>query len=734
MALPRPILCLAAVLLASGSAEGKVRIGLNADFPPGSPREIRVEAIAAGGDSIASWGLIADGATIDVDPPLEAKSLRVSSPIHDPCMVVVPAHDELTCTLRPLVRFYPFGASSGRIWVRGEGETAFKRLDPVPADWGSGFALRDGRYDLVIAPKGRRARLLPGTSPMEAGVDTAEPAEVATELRARFVDAAGRPLREAPKIDVEVRPGLTGPAALRLEAWRSFFASIEVSVRSGLLRIEPLPVDVVSFVAAVPGRGRIRFSASRPTGGPVLDLGEIRFPSAGSIRAMVEVSEDVAQRLPGPVLLRPQLRQGLPGFDPPTAPSPEWRAWTAPALVFGELFAGEWDFFARSGDLALGYTTVYVAEGGEQEVVLRIGEILVAGQVVDGAGEGAPAQVAIMPAKRMEGVKPLVVQTDEEGRFDGTLPWIGGVLRLSAFASESTMPADVEVDPDREQTTALRLKLPGATVEVVCVDDRSGKAIPKALLDDLVLSSSTAGTHFPNSREADDDGRVRLTRLHGGRLKFIVSAPGYAKAEAEVEVPEDRSVKHEVRLRKEGRLEGTVVGSTGQPIPGATVTGPLIGASVDLSRNTTTGSDGRFVLDVPGGSVILAAWATGYRLSFATVSTEAGDARLMLEQRGPDSLIELRGRGGEPPPTGSWPAIWYGATRVPSIVVEEAFAAGGCRFPATRRDGTVMLGGCLAAGRYGLGLTTLGGSEIPPGELTVPGPPITRVELPWVPK
>lgn len=744
MGVPRPFLCLTALLLAAGPAEGGFRLGLDADFPAGSPREVRVEAISAAGEPIASWVFVVDGPTLDVDMPPDASGIRVSSPIHEPCLVAVPVEGAPVCTLRPLVRFDPFGAAAGRIWFRSAGGGSFKPLEPVPAHWGPGFALRDDRYDLVVAPKGRRAHILLSVAPERAG-DTADaPAETATELRARFVDSAGRTLRDEPTVAVEVRTGLTGPALSRLEAWRSFYASIGVNLRSGSLRIEPLPDEPLSFVATVPGRGGIRFSGAKAAGGPVLDLGEIRFPIPGSVRAIVEVPEDVAEKLPGPVLLRPQLRRGLPGFDPPSGPAPGWVPWMAPALDLGKLLPGEWVLFARSGELALGYTTVFVAEGEEQEVVLSIGEVAVAGQVVDGAGEGVAAQVGIQPVEKTEGAKPLVTRTDEEGRFDGTLPWIGGVLMLSAFAGEASMPADVEVDPERDQTTALRLKLPGASVEVVCVDDRSGSPVPGTRLEDLVLSSDAAGTHHPRSREADGDGKVRLTGMHGGQLEFVASAPGYAKATGKVEITEDRAATHEVRLRPEGRLEGIVLGPTGRPIPGAMVTGPLVsgpgdlrlvGVSGDLRRSTTTGPDGRFVIEIPAGPVILASWAPGHRLLLATVARETGEARFVLEPRGADSVLELRGQSGELPPAGSWFVLWYGAIRVPSIVVEEAFLAGGCRFPGgSRRDGSLTLGGCLAAGKYGIGLLPLGGTEIPPGVLDVPGPPVQRIELPWVPR
>lgn len=124
--------------------------------------------------------------------------------------------------------------------------------------------------------------------------------------------------------------------------------------------------------------------------------------------------------------------------------------------------------------------------------------------------------------------------------------------------------------------------------------------------------------------QADSAGVFVLAGLPVTQLVVTVRSPGYHPANASIAVVESQTVNISVTLVPalptldavvvqevvQNQIGGTVVDRDGNPVPGAVV--DILG----LRRNTTTTSDGRFLLlDLDPGAYVLQFRAPGYRVS-----------------------------------------------------------------------------------------------------------------------
>jgi hypothetical protein len=223
------------------------------------------------------------------------------------------------------------------------------------------------------------------------------------------------------------------------------------------------------------------------------------------------------------------------------------------------------------------------------------------------------------------------------------------------------------------------------------VQDEAGRAIPGARV--LALGPGDAGAgEAPLVAMADEDGRFRFDHLVAGAYALLVEAPGLAPARrGGVAVPGAEAV---VRLAGQGAAVEGVVVAGGVPVAGARV---RLGSEGAVARETTSGSDGRFVLHGLGrGAAFVLRAAHGARASRAiAASTGEGAAPARLEL-GPafavtGVVVDERGR--------PVPEVEVRAESEPGDPLAEAMT--------TQLDGRFRLGP-LAAGAWRLSARAAG--------------------------
>ncbi len=189
----------------------------------------------------------------------------------------------------------------------------------------------------------------------------------------------------------------------------------------------------------------------------------------------------------------------------------------------------------------------------------------VQGVVLD--DEGAPVAGAVVSWAEVEdgvfeGGHDRRVPSGSDGRFrfDAVVP---GALRLEASAA-GFVASDATPEAPRVrggETVQVTLRVHGARYALVTVVDPDGKPIPGAWVSGWRHAVTGA------------DGTARFPWRRNEPLRVYVSAPGFAER-SEV-IPDDGSPVPELRitLPRGLVLSGRVVGSRGQPLPGAQVQG-----------------------------------------------------------------------------------------------------------------------------------------------------------------
>ncbi len=654
-----------------------------------SPSETREVPVSAG--------------VVELSFPSAAEWIELSTPIHESCRVASGCVDP--CVLKPMIRFRPF-PSEGRVWVRDPGrKSAFRLLEPVPRAWGGGYALPDGRIDAVIAPSKEAASLHELVSPAELTGVRAEPASPAALFRAAFIDGRGRgvlPERVVPLPPASSRQGPTR----RASAWVDFFTSHGVDVSpQGALTISPVPRDPVRFAAYAKGELGVTFTAraSKADRDGAIDGGRIRLPSGS--RMELQLLEEPVEGGPRPYSTVLSLVRPLPGFESPTSERPVRRDLSiGRPVTVAELLPGEWHVQLLGDGVPLGYRDVLLGDGAEESVEFRVTTEYVAGRVVNAEGKGiSGAHVEVTPPEGSR-TPQVEVLTDDEGRFSAHFFYGGGEIRVSAFVEGGMLPRSVTVTPSEDASDGLRIELPASEFTLTVIDSETESPLATASFDGSYEGSS--GTRPSLLLMADAGGRIRFQGLDAeGEVSGLVKAEGYAVSDPVSVVLHEGSTTGTttVRLRKSSIVSGLVLSDRG-PVSGAIVTGPLELADDDNDWPplvVRTGSDGRFRLEVAPESVVtIAIWAPGYRLSLIRARTEAEEG-VLLVPRGSDAVFELVNEEGLPV-SGVWPVLYWQGTRVPSFVTESAAAASGCAFERSGSGGSLLFGGCVGPGLYGL--------------------------------
>ncbi|MHB8798982.1 MAG: collagen binding domain-containing protein [Thermoanaerobaculia bacterium] len=519
----------------------------------------------------------------------------------------------------------------------------------------------------------------------------------------------------------------------RANAWVDFFTSRGVDVSpQGALTISPVPRDPVRFAAYAKGGLGVTFTAraSKADRDGAIDGGHIRLPS-GSRMELLMVEEPV-ERGPRRYSTVLSLVRPLPGFESQTGEKPVTRDLSiARPVTVADLLPGEWHVQLLGDGVPLGYRDVLLGDGTAESVEFRVTSESVAGRVVSAEGKGVSgAHVEVTPPEGSRRPQAETL-TDQEGRFSAHFFYGGGEIRVSAFVEGGMLPRSVTVTPSKDATDGLRIEVPASEFTLTVIDDETESPVATASFDGSYEGPS--GTQPGLLLMADASGRIRFQGLDAeGEVSGLVKAAGYAVSDPVSVVLREGDTKGSttVRLRKSSIVSGLVLSDRG-PVSGAIVTGPLeLAASDDAwpPLVVRTGSDGRFRLEVAPDSVVtIAIWAPGYRLGLMRARTEAEES-VILVPRGSDAVFELVNEEGLPV-SGVWPVLYWQGTRVPSFVTGSAAAASGCAFERSGSVGSLLFGGCVGPGLYGLHVQYLREGrfrERPAGAFASPVPPAAR--------
>lgn len=257
----------------------------------------------------------------------------------------------------------------------------------------------------------------------------------------------------------------------------------------------------------------------------------------------------------------------------------------------------------------------------------------------------------------------IVMETDEEGRFEGHLPhagrWAVDVQHLDGWFVRA--PA-VEV-PEAERRVEVAIELPGGELAGEVVDE-SGAGVAGA----GVMIFDAADRRPALRGSSDAEGAFRIRGVDAG--SYLANA-GNGEASSDwvaVSLGEDE-MRSDLRLvlRRRRTVPGTVRGPRG-PVPGA---------RVELVPDTTsggpawvasdvTGPDGAFALSLPhsarSGRIVV--YPPGHALAVRRISLGADPIDLRVAEQGGTLVLRI-------PPDQRFGAVYHSGIELPLSFLRE---------------------------------------------------------------
>lgn len=199
----------------------------------------------------------------------------------------------------------------------------------------------------------------------------------------------------------------------------------------------------------------------------------------------------------------------------------------------------------------------------------------------------------------------------------------------------------------------MLLQQPGARIAgVVISDDGARKPVRHAI---VTLAGGASETMITG-----DDGAFAFSNLSPGRYRLSASKPGFPESPygtrpgRDIAVPialaaGQQMTSMQLRLARGAVITGTVIGATGDPVPGVTVIAGRITASLKSSGRALVGigesiadEDGVYrIYGLPEGDFVVTAWpaaskdpATIYAPTSYPSTTSVGDAPLISVHAG----------------------------------------------------------------------------------------------------
>jgi hypothetical protein len=243
-----------------------------------------------------------------------------------------------------------------------------------------------------------------------------------------------------------------------------------------------------------------------------------------------------------------------------------------------------------------------------------------------------------------QGTSVLMTTTESQGEFDLFVPAEQESMTLVALALRYA-PSWLELRSVRagRARTGILLRLSRGLEAQGRVLNEDGTPILGATILANSLRLRKAGLRLEDMEPratSGAEGRFVLRGLEKGSYKLTVSHASHAtRTVPDVEIqPQTAKGLPDIVLLPDAEIKGRVVGTEGQPIPGAKISG--VSGAVKSSEGISD-NDGAFVLNgfAREASVVLSATAAGYSETSKVVRAPDGDVVLALQRHG-----VLRGR------------------------------------------------------------------------------------------
>lgn len=305
------------------------------------------------------------------------------------------------------------------------------------------------------------------------------------------------------------------------------------------------------------------------------------------------------------------------------------------------------DGYLRSGQHAL------PTEPGEEAVVLRLSlgggriEGLVSAQeggpvaearVWIGGSNGWPASGQHVPGSRLGSVPPLLVLTDEQGRFAaGGLPLGSTDVHVRA-EGHSVWQTSLHVVEDTLQVHAQLA--PEARVAGVA-SDSSGRGLPN-----VAVCMGRYGDPDACVSITGQDGSYVLTQLPSQRLTLSARLAGYEGTLTEILGVPGQTTQWDPVLAPLNWAAGRVVCVTGNPLPDCALSVVSAADARELTADVLTDENGEFHLDdLPARSCVLL-YPPGQILALDVTDAvlPGSEQNVIVVDHQSADLIELQGR------------------------------------------------------------------------------------------
>jgi protocatechuate 3,4-dioxygenase beta subunit len=228
--------------------------------------------------------------------------------------------------------------------------------------------------------------------------------------------------------------------------------------------------------------------------------------------------------------------------------------------------------------------------------VALVPEALISGQVTTGGAPVAGAQMLVSRVTDRRFNPWTQLETDAAGRFSvEALP--PGSYHLAAWRGPLTGDSGANITVTVAQRAEAAITLSRGLAIGGVVHDQAGSAVPGARLVAIANGQFEGGeTRIrPAAERSDEQGHFRIEGLPPGRYLVWVEAPGFSHFDREITVSADAPL--DVEVARAPLVTGVVVGSDGQPVPGAIVAAATrMGTNRSDSDRAVTDASGRYRL------------------------------------------------------------------------------------------------------------------------------------------
>jgi protocatechuate 3,4-dioxygenase beta subunit len=341
-------------------------------------------------------------------------------------------------------------------------------------------------------------------------------------------------------------------------------------------------------------------------------------------------------------------------------------------FVFEHVRPGRYDLMlmheTRPGSLeSFQSTPVNVAEGQTTLAELVSREVLVSGRVTRSDVPLPNARIDLQQQSSVgsassyygsnepvlaprAGPLPFTATTAEDGSFE-LIAEPGSVWLTLTSLDRRTSYADRTVDIPDADSFFLELKLGGASVSGIVVDESSGGPI-----DNAYVGAAPEKGDLYGGGSTGPDGRFAFD-VDPGHYRLSARAKDYAPSQSDLDVGAGGVSDLRIELSRGGSIEGKVVDSSGRPVADLTVLALLAAAPQPAVERTRNQSDGTFRLNgLREGAYNLATGVEAIGFAIRPQVTPGGDAVVMTLRPGGRVRVRAVDESGAPV-AGAYPFV-----------------------------------------------------------------------------